>query len=204
MTNQVIQFKVSLNHVSPKVWRRIQVPETYTFWNLHCAIQDVMGWMNCHLHGFILSEKNARLNAGIRIQMPNPEWDEGGELDESKERLMDWFPKRVKQCLYTYDFGDTWDHTILFEKLIPAEQKTYPVCIAGKNACPPEDCGGPGGYEYKLEVIKNPKTDEDKEIVEWMGLEEGEEYDPTFFNMEEIYFTDPKTLLKEHLRDQEM
>ena len=203
MAKHVLQFRITLNYVTPKVWRRIQVPDDYTFWDLHCAIQDAMGWMNCHLHGFTISEKNARPVNAVRIQMPNPEWDEGDELDESKEQLIDWLPKRVEQCLYTYDFGDTWDHTVLFEKILPAEKKKYPVCVAGKNTCPPEDCGGPGGYERKQEVIKNPKTEEDREIVEWMGLEEDEKYDPTVFNIEEVGFANPKTLLKEYLRDQE-
>jgi Plasmid pRiA4b ORF-3-like protein len=204
MSKQVLQFKVTLNYISPKVWRRIQVPDDYTFWDLHCAIQDAIGWMNCHLHGFVISEKNARPIDAIRIQMPNPEWDEGDELNESEELLIDWLPKRVKQCLYTYDFGDTWNHTILFEKMLPAEKKRYPICIAGKNDCPPEDCGGPGGYAHLRSVINQSSSREGRELREWMGLEKGGTFDPSHWACTDVEFENPKALLKEFLKNQEL
>jgi len=203
MNKQLMQFKITLNYVSPKVWRRIQVPETYTFWDLHCAIQDAVGWAGGHLHGFTMSEKKFGAYRPISIQMPDPEWDEGNELDESKELLANWFPKRLKQCTYTYDFGDSWDHTVLFEKSIPAEKKKYPVCLAGENLCPPEDCGGAGGYDHLLKTINNPKAAEYEELVDWMGLEDGEKYDPTAFHLAEIGFANSKSELKVYLKYRE-
>lgn len=195
-----MQFKLTLSYVTPKVWRRIQVPETYRFWDLHCAIQDAMGWAGGHLHGFTISEKKFGPYRPISIQIPDPEWDEGDDLDESKELLADWFPRRVKQCVYTYDFGDSWDHTILFERAVPGKGKKYPVCLAGANACPPEDCGGGGGYAHLLKTIKDPKAEEYEELREWMGLEDGEKYDPTIFRVERVAFADPRSELKEYLK----
>ncbi len=203
MTKNILQFKITLNDSSPKIWRRIQIPNDYTFWDLHCAIQDAMGWIGYHLHGFTVSKNKAGSYQPIRIQIHNPEWDDGDELDESKELLASWFPKKIKQCIYTYDFGDSWDHTILFEKIIPAEKdKKYPVCLAGKNACPPDDCGGIGGYYDLLTVISNPESERGQELREWMNLEEDEQYDPTVFNCSEIVFEEPKELLREYLENQ--
>jgi hypothetical protein len=204
-SGNVLQFKVTLNWAKPAVWRRIQVPESYTFWDLHCAIQGAMGWWNCHLHAFSLSPKGSKNAQMTRIQVPSPAMDFVGDLDESKEPLTQWFPGRGKQCLYTYDFGDTWDHTVLLEKILPAEKgASYPCCLAGKNACPPEDCGGPGGYEDLRAVINRPSDPRGKELREWLGLERGERYDPAAFDVRGVEFKDPKRLLKEYLRDQEM
>jgi hypothetical protein len=52
MADRVYQFKITLLEISPKIWRRIQVPEKYSFWDLHVAIQDAMGWDDMHLHVF--------------------------------------------------------------------------------------------------------------------------------------------------------
>ena len=117
--------------------------------------------------------------------------------------MANWFPKRLKQCTYTYDFGDSWDHTVLFEKSIPAEKKKYPVCLAGENLCPPEDCGGAGGYDHLLKTINNPKAAEYEELVDWMGLEDGEKYDPTAFHLAEIGFANSKSELKVYLKYRE-
>ncbi len=194
-----LQFKITLNYLTPKIWRRIQVPNSYTFWDLHCAIQDAMGWTNSHLHGFYMTNKKYDKDRPTIIQMPNPEWDGPSALHEAHEYLTEWFPKRVKQCTYTYDFGDTWDHTVAFERAVPADHKPYPRCVAGQRTCPPEDCGGPGGYMDLLKVINEPKTAEGMRLRDWMGLVEGEIYDPTQFSAEQIKFADPHIWLKEYL-----
>ena len=141
----ILQFKITLNESSPRVWRRILVPADYTFFDLHCAIQDAMGWAGGHLHAFYVSQQKGR--EWITIEFPNPERDDsfGFEKarDERKERIADYFGTMVKQCKYSYDFGDSWDHTIVFERAISAGYGAkYPQCVAGAAACPPEDCGG--------------------------------------------------------------
>ena len=136
--------------------------------------------------------------------MPSQEWGTEGDPDESKELLARWLPGRVKQGVYTYDFGDTWDHVVLFEKTLPAEKgSSYPRCVAGKNAHPPEDCGGPGGYEGLLAVVNRPGDPRGKELREWLGLEKGERDDPKAFDVRDVVFGDPKNLLKGYLQDQE-
>ncbi len=153
----VFKFKITLNDSSPKIWRRILVPADYTFFDLHCAIQNAMGWTDSHLHAFYIGDRYGRER--ITVGFPYPDGEDmrsPGEkiLDERKERLADYFGKTIKQCVYCYDFGDNWDHTVLFEGK-PARDKSadYPQCVAGENACPPEDCGGLGGYENLREIL---------------------------------------------------
>jgi hypothetical protein len=84
---------------------------------------------------------------------------------------------------YEYDFGDGWDHELLIEKILPPEAgKRYPVCLAGKRACPPEDCGGIWGYVGFLEAIHDPQHPEHEEMLEWVGGE----FDPDAFDLDEV------------------
>ena len=193
---EIYQFKVSLKYSDPNIWRRIQVPASYTFWALHCAIQDAMGWNDGHLHGFRFVNKKNNYNAiNIGMLMPddNVECMEG-LIDERTAMTADYFGKISKQCVYEYDFGDGWEHTVALEKIIFAEPKEkYPKIIAGANACPPEDCGGIGGYYDMLEISSNPKNPEYNEIREWLGLENPEDsFDPNIFNFKLVIFSDPK------------
>jgi len=89
---------------------------------------------------------------------------------------------------YTYDFGDNWEHIIKLEKVLPRDKNiNYPVCIGGKRASPPEDCGGVWGYEDFLKIINNPDHEEYEETIEWAGGE----FDPEYFDVKEIKFDDP-------------
>jgi hypothetical protein len=90
------------------------------------------------------------------------------------------------KCLYEYDFGDSWEHEVLVEKILPREQgKRYPVCLTGKRACPPEDCGGIWGYAEFLEAINDPQHPEHEEMREWVGGEfDAEAFDPDEVNRE--------------------
>jgi hypothetical protein len=84
---------------------------------------------------------------------------------------------------YLYDFGDGWEHQIVLEKVLPKEpNRPYPVCIAGKNACPPEDCGGIRGYQALLEIMSDPSHKDHEEMTDWLG----DEFDPTEFDKEEV------------------
>jgi len=185
--NQVYQFKITLKDSKPPVWRRIQVPETYTFWDLHVAIQDSMGWEDYHLHEFemINPSNNSKVNIGIPIdddffnREVFPGWN---------QKIADYFSMENPTANYTYDFGDNWLHKIQLEKILPREQiVNYPICIKGKRACPPEDCGGIWGYEELLEIIKNPGHEEYEEMLEWLGGD----FDPEHFDVKEISFDDP-------------
>ncbi len=196
----VFQFKISLNDSSPKIWRQILVPKSYSFFELHCAIQDAMGWTDSHLHAFYISQKGT--TQPLAIQFPDAEnetyWPDRESLDEREEKIEKYFGNQIKQCQYSYDFGDGWDHTILFEKELSKDNKLeYPACLKGENACPPDDCGGLGGYDRLLTILKNSKSPEYREMCEWMGIESGDEFDPFEFKPSEVEFSDPKERLKE-------
>ena len=193
----IYQFKIVLEDTKPTIWRRIQVPENYTFWDLHIAIQDAMGWMDCHLHQFETIELKPREIKYIGI----PD-EEGFGMEVAtgwEEKISDWFSLDKRKAMrYVYDLGDSWNHKITLEKILPKEEKIkYPVCVAGARACPPEDCGGIGGYYDLLEIMDNPKHEEYEDMIEWLN---GEKFNPEEFEITEIEFDNPRKRLKEMLR----
>ncbi len=196
---RIYQFKVTLKGIRPPIWRRIQVPASYTFWDLHVAIQDAMGWDDCHLHVFRvwdpmwLEETQIGLPSGdfmpVEGEPTLPGW---------KQRISSVFTAPKESAVYEYDFGDGWEHAVILEKILPAAAGLrYPVCTAGKRACPPEDCGGIWGYEELLEIRGNPDHQEHEEMMEWLG----EDFDPEAFHPGEVVFTDPRRRLKHILPD---
>lgn len=189
----VYQFKITMKRISPPIWRRIVVPSSYTFWDLHVAIQDAMGWTNSHLHSF---RRMIDRRDWVTIEPPSEEFIEGfgpKPLPERKEKIASWFSKDAKTFIYTYDFGDDWEHEVKFEKILPANAKIkYPLCFDGERACPPEDCGGSYGYEELLEIIKNPKHEEHEETMEWLGGG----FDPELFDCADVKFSNPERVWK--------
>jgi hypothetical protein len=174
---QVVQLKVTLQEVEPAVWRRIQVRMQVRLDRLHLIIQAAMGWTNSHLHEFLI--KGQRYRA---LEQFYEDIDELGMNDEEEFRLA----KVVDEgdvFEYEYDFGDCWQHEIVVEKVMePGAGVKYPVCIEGERACPPEDCGGPWGYEELLEVLADPDHEEYEHYHGWVG----EDFDPERFDLEEV------------------
>jgi hypothetical protein len=199
--DKIFQLKISLNGIRPLIWRRILIPSTATFWDLHIAIQNVFGWFDCHLHQFLIRGK-LRSDQWQYIHLSwQDDW--GGDdsfLDERKIKLNEWFGKKIKSLVYEYVFGDSWEHTITLEKQLPHEQVKYPMLVAGKRACPPEDCGSIPGYEHFCEVMKKKSSDEYKELSEWYGGD----YDPEKFDPEEVEFEDPRKYYAEYKRTHEI
>ncbi|MFH1115458.1 MAG: plasmid pRiA4b ORF-3 family protein, partial [Pseudomonadota bacterium] len=108
---------------------------------------------------------------------------DGDVLDEKKVRLDLLMSEEKEKFHYLYDFGDSWEHEILLEKIIPPEKGTqYPICLTGRRACPPEDCGGAWGYEELLEALKDPSHEDREEMLEWVD----EDFDPDRFDVEAI------------------
>ena len=137
----VYQLKIVLLGVRPQVWRRVQVPADICLDDLHLVLQAAMGWTNSHLHSFTLGER--------RYTMPYEEGDleELQMQDEREVCLSERITQPKETFAYDYDFGDNWQHLVTLEKILPAApEEKYPLCLDGKRACPPEDCGGVWGY----------------------------------------------------------
>ncbi len=172
----IYQIKVTLNDSKPPIWRRILVADTTTLSHLHDILQIVMGWADYHLHMFTI---NGQIYG-------NPEDDEYGDLgtkNETRFKLSQLVGREGFKFRYEYDFGDSWLHDLIVEKILPVEKGVhYPVCIKGKRACPPEDVGGMWGYKDFLKVIANPKDPEYDEMMAWVGGD----FDPEFFDIEKV------------------
>jgi hypothetical protein len=170
------QIKVQLRDVTkPPVWRRLLVPADVTLDRLHGVIQRAMGWKDCHLHAF--SDGSAEYG------VPDGEL---GYRDERRTRLSQLLAAVGDKIDYSYDFGDDWAHDITLEKLLPADPAAHPVCTAGKGACPPEDCGGPWGYETLKATLSDPGAEEHAAMLEWLGLRSADEFDPAAFSVEDV------------------
>jgi len=169
------------------VWRRIQVPETYSFWDLHVAIQDAMGWKDYHLHEFsVVDSKTGRV---IRIGIPDDETlDERPRLAGWKVRMARYLTYGTNPVRYRYDFGDDWEHTVEFEELVPSDGGPYPRCVAGAAACPPEDVGGTRGYAEFLQVILDTRHPEHDAMLQWAGVG----FDPHAFSPASVTFDNPR------------
>jgi len=171
----VFQFKITVLESHPPIWRRIQVKDC-TLDELHEHIQTAMGWTNSHLHQFIVD--------GQRFGDPElmeEDFEEMGYADSTTTRISTIVPKDRPgfRLNYEYDFGDSWEHEVLFEGVVRAGSKVkYPVCVEGARACPPEDCGGIWGYADFLEAIRDARNPEHEEMLEWIGGY----FDPEAFN----------------------
>lgn len=156
------QVKITLKHIHPPVWRRIQIPADTKLGKLHRVLQAVMGWTDSHLHAFRVGQTT------YGVPDPDPLFET--EMENERNVRLDQIVSEGDKLIYEYDFGDGWEHEIRIEKVFPAEPgQRYPTCLAGKRTCPPEDCGGPPGYEHLLEVLHNPKHEEYEELLEWLG-----------------------------------
>ncbi len=186
------QFRVELMGIEPLLWRQIEVPSSYTFWDLHVAIQDSMGWLDYHLHSFGLLPP--RKKKQILIGIPDDEFDDN-TLAGWEIPLTQFFKDPGDEATYDYDFGDGWHHRIILEGIfIQHEGKKYPNCISGERACPPEDCGGITGYYNLIEIIKNKDHEEYEDMVSWLRnhAKNYYPYNSETFNPEKVEFWDPK------------
>ncbi|MGD2070940.1 MAG: SEC-C metal-binding domain-containing protein, partial [Gemmatimonadota bacterium] len=165
----VHRIHLTLEDVDPPVWRRFEVPSDLCLDELHAVVQAVMGWEDYHLYNFEAD--------GIAYGEP----DEDGWLDfEDPEIPLEEVAARPGATLrYTYDFGDEWRHELTVEAIEPAgPDRPLIRCLEGGGACPPEDCGGPGGYEDLLEALGDPDAEHAETWRAWAG----EDYDPERFD----------------------
>ena len=197
MANQdrdLLRLRVELEYIQPPIWRELLVPARFSFWDLHVAIQDSMGWWDTHLHDFRIPDTFG--GDDKRIGIPDEEWGFGDEakVDAGWEhRVIDHFAKPGATLLYTYDYGDDWVHRVtLLGVEARSKGERYPRCIAGERACPPEDCGGPTGYARLLEVLGNPEDPEYDDMREWVPRA----FDPERFDPKAVRFSQPTRRLR--------
>ncbi len=180
----VLRFRIELLGIDPPIWRRIEVPETYSFWDLHVAIQDAMGWLDSHLHVFRV------LGSALVFGIP---FDDGDDSPDTKPgweyKVRDFFDPVRCLASYEYDFGDSWIHEVRFEGWKMADKSvTYPRCLACARKCPPEDCGGVHGYGEFLQAITDPNHPEHDSMLEWCGGS----FDPEAFDPATVRFDNPR------------
>lgn len=173
----VYGIKVTLLGTKPPIWRRLLVPASMTLAKLHDVLQTAMGWHDCHMHEFRAGERH--------FGRPDPEDISMGMQVENERniRLSSVLRRPGAKLIYTYDFGDNWEHAIVLEKLLPLlPDITSPICIDGSLACPPDDCGGiPGFYDF-LDALADPSHEQHQEMRDWIGGD----FDPQAFSVEQV------------------
>jgi len=172
---RLYQFKITLKEIQPPIWRRIQVKDC-SLDKLHEHIQTAMGWTNSHFRRF----ESDGVDYGDPDLLYDGWQDETPPVSSLETKMSTIVPEDGTQIRfgYEYDFGDSWQHEILFEGCLQAEKGgRYPVCIEGERACPPEDVGGSPGYDNYLEAMSDPEDGEYDAFLEWRGLLDPEAFD---------------------------
>jgi hypothetical protein len=156
------RLKVTLRGVRPPVWRRIEVSSNIKLSDLADLLEAAMGWLGGHLHAFA--------TGAVVYEIPDEDSEEfETTIDERTVRLVDVLPSVSSKMRWEYDFGDSWEHDIVVEAVEPAlEGIEYPRCVGGSRACPPEDCGGPGGYEHLRAVLGDPTHVDHEGVAQWV------------------------------------
>jgi hypothetical protein len=172
-------FRIELKRMVPKIWRDFYVPSDMSLPSFHRVIQDVMGWESDHLYSFdIFGEEyfDEDINPFMSSEAGNS-W-----LKKIKLNKLSLF--KGSKFTYLYDMGDSWEHAIkvLNTSYVPATPGQKCGCFDGARACPPEDCGGVGGYVYLLEILADPDHPEHEDRMEWIGGP----IDPEEFDIEKI------------------
>ena len=163
------ELKVVLKEIKPPIWREVEVSGDMTLHQLHQGLQVVMGWTNSHLYLFDVD--------GREYGEPSVEW-EFDVGDSTRTTLEGIVSHDSSSFTYEYDLGDSWIHEITVQRTVEGAAEERPRCTGGARACPPEDCGGPGGYEYFLEAVANPEHEEHLSMLEWSGGD----FDPEAFD----------------------
>jgi hypothetical protein len=183
-TPKTVALRIELLEVVPMVWRRVLVPDHWTLASLNRYLQWVMGWTESHAHEFEVGDG-----------LVAPDWwiREAGS-DEEVSRYRD--ERRVSVAVvvselgtrgefeYRYDMGDGWQHRIVIEspQASTVSNPRLPLCVAGENACPPEDVGGPHGYALFLEILADRHHEQHEDMVRWIGGV----FDPKGFDLNRI------------------
>lgn len=155
---EVYQFRVELLMMPLPIWRSFVVPAQADFWDLHVAIQDVMGWEDRHLHQFTLDDPVTGERQLVGVPDDNNDYGVNDILASWDQPIAPCFVEEGQPALYTYDFGDDWQHSVILEAVLnDVGTEAVPRCIAGEGICPPEDCGGVPACESLLPLNTEEK-----------------------------------------------
>ncbi len=164
----IFQLRISLEDVAPAIWRHLHVPADLTLADVSLVFIEAMGWTNSHLHETIAN--------GLRYAKPESESERGAiglpdTIDEATVTLRQLVESGATKFRFVYDSGDYWAHNVEVEStsVEPVPGVSYPSCIAGQRACPPEDCGGTAGYMGLVEALADPKHEDHRSIRAWVG-----------------------------------
>ena len=162
----ILQVKFWLIGISPMVWRRVLVPSSFTLRELHGVIQVAMGWEGIHLYDFQL---RAAHYGSWEVAAASP------DVTLAALRF-----RKGARFIYEYDLNIPWRHEVRIENRLPLEvRKTYPLCIGGGGACPPEDCGGPASFmarrddRFSFDALED--LDAVVEVIQQVALKDGSE-----------------------------
>lgn len=173
----IFQLKITLMEIRPPIWRRVFVPGSIPLQKLHRVIQCAMGWDNQHLFEFRFKKKRTSLEEDI-AQFADP-W----KCPLKAKTLAGYVRARGSKFRYVYDFGDSWEHEILLEKIVSRENAAaLPLCLGGERSCPPEDCGGIYGFLELLEAAGNPRHPRHEDVLDWLG----DDFDPERFDLKAV------------------
>ena len=170
----VHELRVTLLDITPPVWRQIRVPSALPLSTVHAIIQIAFGWEDRHLHEWRVGDVTYGLS-------DEDSW--GEELRDESTALLAEVAPLDSVLRYDYDFGDGWEHLVEVTAVEPYEGRFAPVaCLAGARATPPEDSGGPFGYEHLLDALRDPDDAEHDDVVAWLG----DHFDPAEFDLASV------------------
>ena len=162
-----LMIKLTLDEVTPQVWRLLEVSSDMLLPELHDVVQDAMGWENRHLHMFFTGEPRSAEGQRYEMRASLDEDDDGTAVCEDDVRVGDLLVDIGDTMGYEYDFGDGWGHRLTVDGV--GQGTATAMCLGGEGPCPPEDCGGPHGYAEMREAMADPGHPEHRNIVEWLG-----------------------------------
>lgn len=168
MAHKVYELDVRLQEIEPPIWRTIEVPGSWSLEDVHFALQVAMGWTLSHLHQFKIGK--------LQYGMVDVDGAEDLELEDERAYKLQDVVRAGDTFVYEYDFGDGWEHDITVKKVTTVSKVPRPRCLAGERACPPEDSGGPHGYQNLIQVLANPKHPEHASSAEWADGFEPEQF----------------------------
>lgn len=184
------QLKIRLMLDDFDIWRRVLIPSRCSFRQLHRVIQETFGWFNYHLHEFTVIDETYQPKEETRlyaypiktriVDSNDPEVEDYLEPDkyevkyEERTDLRDIF-QETERCIYTYDFGDCWEHEILLEKVVKNSSNRIPCLLESRGERPPEDVGGEGGYKEYLRAVSDPEAPDHEFMIQWAETTRAEE-----------------------------